>query len=169
MLSALYYTKYPEDVEAMILSGVPGLPPRQAETRFLPELDTGIGANLGTLQGSGRIHNLLTRVDNARAEAERARMNDLLAPRFVAECRDVRDATWVSLQAAPYVPLEGTAVPVLLFPDNRYGIDFPKAVEEPETSGRLRTIVGGGHDPWFEYPSAFFEAVKAFLLDVGAT
>ena len=57
-------------------------------------------------------------------------------------------------------------MPTLIFPDNHFGFGFEQAAAAPIVEGSVTTIISGGHDPWFEYPEAFFGAVRGFLADV---
>ena len=56
-------------------------------------------------------------------------------------------------------------LPVLFFPDDRFGASFSESAAEPEMyqDGRFWMVVGGGHDPWFSDRETFFRVVRTFL------
>jgi pimeloyl-ACP methyl ester carboxylesterase len=167
-LATLYLSRYPEDVSAMVLSGLPTTGSlRRSSERFLTPLVLPSDGVPSRMLEAPRIRPLLgSRPDNAKAAGKRSRMMALLEPRFVADCPQVRAETNESMGTAPRVSVEGLGVPVLFFPDNVFTREFGVSVTLPEVSGSLTTIVGGGHDPWFLYPKEFFGVVETFLTEL---
>ena len=181
-LAYLYSTVHPGDVQALILSGFPALRRWRSNYRFMPDLE--VPSSIDPLtptdltrfdsqslfdrrprRASGSL--LEPKANNTRAAEEKARVSALMESRFVADCPEVRVQTFESMATAPPAPeFESSPVPVLFFPDNVFGLDFAESSEVPKVSGNMTTIVSGGHDPWFEYPDAFFDAVRDFLTDV---
>jgi pimeloyl-ACP methyl ester carboxylesterase len=187
-LAAIYAKEHPADVQALVLSGFAGQASRsrRAAVRFLPEIESPgepdafwtpeplklPGPLLGRRSDQARFFGpIVGRPNPHRASAERARMGEVLAPRFTEDCPETRAATFESLRGLPtssIYPLTALRVPVLAIVDNRFGIPFDTSAAAPEIDGNVTTVVGGGHDPWFEHRDAFFALVSDFVRGVRA-
>jgi pimeloyl-ACP methyl ester carboxylesterase len=166
MLAHYYAARHPEDVQALVLSGV-SVNRFRSGYDFLPDLKEPESPLYRSIEPPRFPSSLSGRTLNyARATTEKARVSALLEPRFVADCPEVRVETFQSLSTAPQQQFDDNPVPTLIFPDNHFGFGFAQAAAAPIVEGYATTIIGGGHDPWFEYPDSFFDAVRDFLQDV---
>lgn len=144
MLATYYAEAHPEDLSALVLSGMNA-------------------PNVWTRPGSDEVVGPLPDLDPSRARRDWRESQTRLSSRMQV-CPSVQKQTVSSFDDVPESSrLYEVAVPVLFFPDNRFGREFEEAAASPEEAGQFWTVVGGGHDPWYTHTEAFFAAVKHFL------
>jgi pimeloyl-ACP methyl ester carboxylesterase len=171
VLASLYVTQHPNDVQALVLSGIGETAPRisRDRVRLLPELELPGDLDLYRMPEPPRFPGPILRpTSESRATVERQRMNDVLAPRHTEDCVNTRVATFESLRTVPPALIDPTTlgVPVLAIVDNRFDMPFEVSAAAPEMDGNVTKVVGGGHDPWLDHRDAFFTVVGDFLRGV---
>jgi pimeloyl-ACP methyl ester carboxylesterase len=98
-----------------------------------------------------------------------ANIDRRLASRLGEGCPDVRSGVYTSFRRGPHLAdLAAIQAPVLLVHGTRPNStgDGAAALVRVLPSPVLVTLMGAGHDPWYERPEQFFAHVQRFMESV---
>jgi pimeloyl-ACP methyl ester carboxylesterase len=104
--------------------------------------------------------------DSVASMRNAANLDRRLAARLGEGCPAVRAGVYVSFRSGPSLEdLRTIAEPVLIVRGTRANAvgDGSAALLRVLRQGQLLTLMGAGHDPWYERPTQFFAQVERFL------